>query len=127
MHKMMDQGGHMMMGSDMGSHLATGGLLATGGYVAGRGLLGGLLRNPLVLLAAGVAAGYFAHKYRKEILLAASRATGAGKDFWLQQKESLSDLLAETQEAEEQALAPEQAAAEEAAPARKRAPRRKAE
>jgi hypothetical protein len=127
MHQMMDQGKHMMMGSDMGSHLATGGLLATGGYMAGRGLLGGLLRNPLLLLAAGVAAGYFAHKYRKEILVAASKATGAGKDFWLQQKESLSDLLAEAEESQEQATAPEQPAAEAAAPTRKRAARRKAE
>ena len=124
MHQMMDQGRHMMMGSDVGSRLAAGGLMATGGYVAGRGLLGGLLRNPLLLLAAGIAAGYFAHKYRKEIILAASRASGAGKDFWLQQKESLSDLLAETQESEEQAA--EEPAAAPAAPARKRAPRRKA-
>jgi hypothetical protein len=127
MHQTMEQGRHMMMGTDMGSHLATGGLLATGGYIAGRGLLGGLLRNPLVLLAAGVAAGYFAHKYRKEIILAVSRATGAGKDFWLQQKESLSDLLAEAEETQEQAAAGEQPGANPEAPARKRAARRKAE
>jgi hypothetical protein len=74
-----------------------------------------------------VAAGYFAHKYRKELILAASKATGAGKDFWLQQKETLSDLLAESEETQEQGAAPEQPAAEAAAPARKRAARRKAE
>lgn len=96
-----------MMGSMMGnmgnmiSHpMAGGAMLAAGGYAAGKGLLGAgtnLLRNPLVFLAAGVAAGYLLFKYEKEIVQAVSQATGMGKDFALHQKENLDDLIAEAQ------------------------------
>lgn len=90
---------HMM--SNMGqmmSHPMTGGaMLAAGGYAAGKGLLGGLLRNPLLVLATGVAAGYVLFKYQKEIVETVSKATGMGKDFMLHQKENLDDLIAESQ------------------------------
>lgn len=90
---------HMM--SNMGqmmSHPMTGGaMLAAGGYAAGKGLMGGLLRNPLVFVAAGLAAGYLLHKYEKEIVETVSKATGMGKDFMLHQKENLDDLIAESQ------------------------------
>lgn len=102
MMKQMPQmmGNGMSMG--MGSHpLAQGAMMAATGYMAGRGLLGGaLLRSPLVLLAAGAAAGYLLFKYEKEIILAVSKATGMGKDFVLHQKENLDDLMAEAQEKE---------------------------
>lgn len=89
-----------------------GTMMAATGYAAGRGLVGGaLLRNPLVLLAAGIAAGYFLHKYQDEIMLALAKGTGMGKDFLLQQKESLADLIEETRENEEQQAKPEQPAA----------------
>jgi hypothetical protein len=97
-------------GSTMGPMQA--GMVAAGGYAAGRGLLGGaLLRNPLVLLAAGIAAGYFMHKYQDEIMLALAKGTGMGKDFLLQQKENLADLIEETKDKEEQQAKPEQPAA----------------
>ena len=87
---------HMM--SNMGqmmSHPMTGGtMLAAGGYAAGKGLMGGLLRNPLLFVAAGLAAGYLLHKYEKEIVETVSKATGMGKDFMLHQKENLDDLIA---------------------------------
>ena len=90
---------HMM--SNMGqmmSHPMTGGaMLAAGGYAAGKGLMGGLLRNPLLFVAAGLAAGYLLHKYEKEIVETVSKATGMGKDFMLHQKENLDDLIAESQ------------------------------
>lgn len=99
MMKQMPQmmGNGMSMG--MGSHpLAQGAMMAATGYAAGKGLLGGtLLRSPLVLLAAGAAAGYLLFKYEKEIILALSKATGMGKDFVLHQKENLDDLMAEAQ------------------------------
>lgn len=88
-------------------HMKQMSMLAATGYVAGRGLL----RNPLVLLAAGIAAGYFLHKYQDEIMLALAKGTGMGKDFLLQQKESLADLIEETKENEEQQAKPEQPAA----------------
>jgi hypothetical protein len=90
---------HMM--GNMMSHPMTGGaMMAAGGYAAGKGLLGAgtsLVRNPLVFLAAGVAAGYLLFKYEKEIISAVSQVTGMGKDFALHQKESLDDLIAEAQ------------------------------
>lgn len=99
---------HMM--SNMMSHpMATGTMMAAGGYAAGKGLLGAgtsLLRNPLVFLAAGVAAGYLLFKYEKEIIEAASKLTGMGKDFALHQKENLDDLIAENQGAPASAPAP---------------------
>jgi hypothetical protein len=116
--EMMKQMPHLMGNgmSMMGSPMAQGAMMAATGFAAGKGLLGGasLLRNPLVLLAAGAAAGYLLFKYEKEIILALSKATGMGKDFALQQKENLDDLMAEAQEKEAQQAA---AAAPAAAPA----------
>lgn len=97
---MMEESARHMMGSGgMMSHpMAQGAMMAATGFAAGRGLLGGvLLRNPLLMIGAGLVAGYLIHKYEKEIVLAASKAMGMGKDFVLQQKEHLSDLVAEAQ------------------------------
>jgi uncharacterized protein YfiM (DUF2279 family) len=88
------------MGQMMSHPMASGAMMAAGGYAAGKGLLGagtGLLRNPLVFLVAGIAAGYLLHKYEKEIVLAVSKATGMGRDFVLHQQENLDDLIAEAQ------------------------------
>lgn len=113
MMNMIEEGARQapqMMGNMMGtvgqvmSHpMASGAMMAAGGYAAGKGLLGGgtaLLRNPLVLLAAGVAAGYLIFKYEKEIVQTAARLTGMGKDFVLHQKENLDDLIAEAKSTE---------------------------
>ena len=114
--EMMKQMPAHMMGNGMGmmgGPVAQGAMMAATGFAAGKGLLGGtaLLRNPLVLLAAGAAAGYLLFKYEKEIILALSKATGMGKDFALQQKENLEDLMAEAKEKEaQQAAAPAPAA-----------------
>ncbi len=110
--EMMKQMPHMAgMGAVAGHPVAQGTMLAAAGYAAGKGILGAtLLRNPLVLLAAGIAAGYLLHKYEKEIVQAVSRATGMGKDFVLEQKEHLSDLVAEAQEQEAKAPPPAPAA-----------------
>lgn len=93
---------HMMgnmaqMGQMMAHPMAGGAMLAAGGYAAGKGLLGGLLRTPLVFAAAGVAAGYLLFKYEKEIIEVVSNATGMGKDFILHQRENLDDLIATAQ------------------------------
>ena len=87
----------------MNSPMTQGAMMAATGFAAGRGLIGGvLLRSPLLLIGAGLVAGYLVHKYEKEIVLAATKAMGMGKDFALQQKEHLSDLVAEAQEQEAQ-------------------------
>jgi hypothetical protein len=62
-----------------------------------------LSRHPVITFSLGIAAGYFIHKYRKEIIEAANEASEKGKDFVLQQRESLADVLAEAKEAGESA------------------------
>ena len=95
MHKTAE---HVMKGP-----LAQGAMMAATGFAAGRSLLGfSLLRNPLTLLAgglaAGVAVGFLAHKYEKEIIESLANISGMGKDFALNQKENLGDLMAEAEE-----------------------------
>lgn len=60
-----------------------------------------ILRHPLLWFAVGAAAGYYGYKYRKEIAAAVVKTTDMGRDFVLQQRESLADLLEEAREAEE--------------------------
>ncbi len=62
-----------------------------------------LAKHPVITFGIGLAAGYFIHKYRKEIIDAACSVTEQGKDFVLQQKENLADLIAESKEAGESA------------------------
>ena len=57
-----------------------------------------LARYPLVTFSLGVAAGYFIHKYRKEIIEASQAATEKSKEFVLHQKENLGDILAEAKD-----------------------------
>ena len=61
------------------------------------------LTHPLVMFAAGAAVGYYGYKHRKEIAEAIARASDMSKDFMLQQKETLEDVMEETREAEEAA------------------------
>ncbi len=97
---------HMMMNGAsqvMKKPLSSGAMMAGAGFAAGKGLLGGaLLRNPLTLLAVGAAggvvAGFLLFKYQKEIVDGLSKASGMSRDFALQQKENLADLMAEAEE-----------------------------
>jgi heme/copper-type cytochrome/quinol oxidase subunit 3 len=117
--EMMKHGAGMMgTGAGMMSHpVAKGAMMAATGYAATRALVGqGLLRNPLLLLAGGIAGGiavgYLLHKHEKEVVLAISKAIGMGKDFVMQQRENLDDLVAEAKETEAQAAAAPAAAVE---------------
>jgi hypothetical protein len=106
----------------MGHPVAKGAMVAATGYAATRALVGqGLLRNPLLLLAGGIAgglaAGYLLHKHEKEVVLAISKAIGMGKDFVMQQRENLDDLVAEAKETEAQAASAPSAPSAPAAPA----------
>ena len=120
--EMMKQMPHLAgQGMGMMSHpVAKGAMIAATGYTAGRALLGpSLLRNPMLLLAGGIAGGiavgYLLHRHEKEIVLALSKAMGMGKDFVMQQRENLDDLVAEARDSEAKGAAP-QAAAPAAAP-----------
>ncbi len=88
--------GHGGMSMGQGAVMAAVGV----GAVAGRGVLGRLFANPLVMFAAGVAVGYYGFKYRKEIAQAVTKGTDMGRDMVLNAKESLADLVEESREAE---------------------------
>jgi hypothetical protein len=112
---MMDHAGHMM--ASMPKHGATlaKGAAATGAAIAatsstGKGFMSILSKHPLLVFGLGVAAGYLAHKYRKEIIAGATRVTEQGKDFVLHQRENLEDLVAECKECADDAAGEENAA-----------------
>jgi hypothetical protein len=90
-----------------GSHSSKGDVIVKGVATAvaastiiqtGKGVMSTLAKHPLVMFSLGIAAGYLAHKYRKEIISISSKTAEQSKDFVLRQKENLKDLLAETQE-----------------------------
>jgi hypothetical protein len=64
----------------------------------GRRLMSNVAKHPVLVFGLGLAAGYLVYKYRKEIISGASKAVDAGKDFVLQQKENLEDIVAESKE-----------------------------
>ena len=64
----------------------------------GRGVARTLVKNPLIMFGLGFATGYFAHKYRKEIISMTHKTAEQSKDFIVRQKEAISDMLAENQE-----------------------------
>ena len=65
---------------------------------SGGKLMSKLVKHPVLIFGLGVVAGYVVYKYRKEIVSSVGKATDAGKDFVLQQKENLEDIVAETKE-----------------------------
>lgn len=78
-----------------GGAAATGAAVVTAGSHTGRTFMGRIFRHPVVLFGLGVAVGYSIHKYRKEIIQAANDAAEKSKDFVLQQRENLEDILEE--------------------------------
>ena len=62
----------------------------------GKGIMATLTRQPLVMLSLGITGGFLVHKYRKEIISITSETAEQSKDFVLQQKENLKDLIAES-------------------------------
>ena len=84
-------------GHGMGKQVMAGSM-ATVTVKSGEKLMSRLAKHPVLIFGLGVAVGYVAYKYRKEIVSSVGKATDAGKDFVLQQKENLEDIVAETQE-----------------------------
>lgn len=120
-HAATEHAGHVMnhagqMMANLPKHTATlaTGAAATGAMVAatqhsGTSFMSALSRHPLVVFGLGLAAGFAIHKYRKEIIAAATRIGEQGKDFALQQRENLEDLVAECHECEDDAGQPDPA------------------
>lgn len=74
------------------------GSMASASVKSGGKLMSKLAKHPILVFGLGVAAGYVIYKYRKEIVSNVGKATDASKDFVLQQKENLEDIVAETKE-----------------------------
>jgi len=74
------------------------GAVMSAGAQTGKSIMSKITKHPLLLVGIGMIAGYYAHKHRKDLISSFNSATGKGKDFVLQQKENLEDLVAESQE-----------------------------
>lgn len=75
---------------------------ATAIVETGMGLSKTLAKQPVILFGLGILAGYFTHKYRKEIIAITSHTAEQSKNFIVQQKNHLSDMLAEIHGTDEQ-------------------------
>jgi len=62
----------------------------------GRGIVGAMNKSPVIMFGLGIVAGYFTHKYRKEIIAASRKAAEESRDFVLRQKDHLQNLIEET-------------------------------
>lgn len=100
MEPMMGMGmGQMKMGNPVAPMKPAAAIaVVTASAQPGHSFLRRLARNPWVWFGLGVAAGILIHRYRKEIIATAVKVGEKSKDFILQQKESLEDIVAETQE-----------------------------
>jgi hypothetical protein len=96
-HEHLHHGAGPHAGHGLGPQLATGAMVVAAS-APGRSALGRLLTHPLVMFAAGAAVGYFAYKYRKEIADAAMRASEMGKDYVMNTRETLEDIVEEAKE-----------------------------
>ena len=99
------EGSHSSKGEVMFKGVTTGVATAVAASTiiqTGKGVISTLAKNPLVMFSLGIAAGYLAHKYRKEIISISSKTAEQSKDFVLRQKEHLKDLLAESMEESEE-------------------------
>ena len=102
--QMAMEGGHSSKGDLVVKGVATA-VAASTIMQTGKGVMTTLAKHPIVMFSLGIAAGYFAHKYRKEIISITSKTAGQSKDFVLRQKENLKDLIAEAQEDTEENVA----------------------
>lgn len=90
---------HGMTGMLTKGVAATGAAAAAGSHSL-KVVTGRILNHPLIMFGLGLTLGYAIHKYRKEIIGSANRVAERGKDFVLQQRENLEDLIAEGPDSE---------------------------
>ena len=81
----------------MGKQIAKGSLVAAT-VPAGGKLISKTVKHPIFVFSLGLVTGILVYKYRKEIISSATGVVDAGKDFFLQQKENLEDIVSENQE-----------------------------
>jgi hypothetical protein len=91
------QSHHVKQDDALFKQIAQGAIVSATLGVGGK-VMSKLVKNPVVAFGMGVVAGYFVYKYRKEIISSTNKAVEASKDFVLQQKENLEDIVAEAKE-----------------------------
>ena len=84
-------------GESMGKQMVKG-AAASAAVRNGGKLMSIVTRHPVVVFGLGFVAGAVIYKYRKEIISGANKVIDGGKDFVLQQKENLEDIVAESKE-----------------------------
>ena len=100
MHEMMKHGAACAASQHTASEIAKGVAVVASAHT-GASLMSKLSKHPWLLVGLGFTLGFFAHKYRKEIIASVTNLTDKGKDFVLQQRENLEDLVAEAKEVKE--------------------------
>ncbi len=84
-------------GGAMGKQIVKG-TVASAAVRKGGKLMSTVTKHPVLVFGLGAIAGVLIYKYRKEIISGATKVVDSGKDFILQQKENLEDIVAETKE-----------------------------
>lgn len=87
----------MSENQSMGKQVVQG-TVASATVHTGAKLMKNIAKHPALVFGLGVVTGYLIYKYRKEIISSTTKVVDAGKDFVLQQKENLEDIVAETKE-----------------------------
>ncbi len=95
--KMMAHGAQNHAGHSMGKQVMAGTMASAAANTGGK-IMGKLSKHPVLVFGLGVVAGYMVFRYRKEIIAGTSKAVDASKDFVLNQKENLEDIVAESKE-----------------------------
>ena len=83
--------------SNMANDLMNASIVSATVY-SGKHLMSNITKHPVLVFGLGVVTGYMVYKSRKEIIASTTKAVDASKDFVLQQKENLEDIVAETKE-----------------------------
>ena len=88
---------HVKAASSVAKEVVKGSIVSSTVHTGSR-LMSNVAKHPVLVFGLGLLAGYVVYKYRKEIVSSTTKVVDAGKDFVLQQKENLEDLVAETKE-----------------------------
>lgn len=74
---------------------------AYGGYLLSRTYMRRVLLHPLLVFGVGALVGAYTYKHRKRLVQTANDLLESGSDYVLEQKERLSDLIAEAKSGDE--------------------------
>jgi hypothetical protein len=83
--------------SKMAKEVVNGAIVASTVHTGSK-LMSNVAKHPVLVFGLGMVTGYLIYKYRKEIISGTTSVVDAGKDFVLQQKENLEDIVAENKE-----------------------------